>query len=224
MTIGDDGTFMSKLAKSLSPTPSSWSISSNFCTWNGVKCDQAHRVTSIDLSSKSLNGTLPSDLNSLSQLTSLFLQSNSLSGALPSLANLALLQTVSLGQNNFLSVPVGCFKGLTDLQTLSMSFNNDLAPWTFPTDLAESSSLVSLDLGGTNLEGSLPDIFDSLVNLQELRLSYNNLTGDLPKSFSVSGIKNMWLNNQNDMFGFTGSIDVLASMTHAAQVDRKSVV
>jgi len=99
-----------------------------------------------------------------------------------------------------------------------MSINNDLAPWTFPTDLAESSSLVSLDLRSTNLMGSLPDIFDYLVSLQELRLSYNNLTGDLPKSFSRSGIKNMWLNNQNDMFGFTGSINVFASMTQATQL------
>ncbi|CAK8567119.1 unnamed protein product [Lathyrus sativus] len=59
--IVDDGVFMSKLAKSLTPTPSGW-MATTFCSWNGVKCDGFNRVTSINLASKSLNGTLPSDL------------------------------------------------------------------------------------------------------------------------------------------------------------------
>ncbi|KEH15622.1 transmembrane protein, putative [Medicago truncatula] len=36
MVIADDGTFMSKLAKSLSPTPSGWSSNTSFCLWTGV--------------------------------------------------------------------------------------------------------------------------------------------------------------------------------------------
>jgi Leucine-rich repeat (LRR) protein len=66
----------------------------------------------------------------------------------------------------------------------------------------------------------LPDIFNSLVNLQDLNLSFNKLTGELPMSFSGSGIQNLWLNHQNpnNMFGFTGSISVLASMIHLTQV------
>lgn len=215
--IADDGVFMSKLSKSLNPTPSGWS-SSTFCNWTGVKCDDSNRVTSINLASKSLSGTLPSDLNSLSQLTSLSLQSNSLSGALPSLADLSMLVTVFLGSNNFTSITDGCFNGLTSLQKLSISQNINLAPWTIPTELNQSSNIVELDLGETNLVGSLPDIFVPLVSLQDLRLSYNNLTGDLPNSFSGSGIQNLWLNNQHDGFGFTGSIDVLSSMTHLTQV------
>jgi Leucine-rich repeat (LRR) protein len=220
MSMADDGAFMSKLSKSLSPTPSGWSASSSFCTWNGVKCDVTNRVTSIDLAHKSLNGTLPSNLNSLSQLSSLFLNSNSLSGPLPSLANLTMLRTVFLGGNYFSSIPDSCFQGLTSLQELSMAININLAPWTFPTELSQSSNLVSLDLGQTNLVGSLPDIFNPLVSLQDLRLSYNKLTGDLPMSFLGSGIRNLWINNNQNpnMFGFTGSISVLASMIHLTQV------
>ncbi|KAK7306423.1 hypothetical protein VNO77_44362 [Canavalia gladiata] len=214
--IADDGAFMSKLAKALSPTPSDWS-GSTFCQWSGVKCD-SNRVTTISLPSKSLGGKLPPDLNSLSQLTSLSLQNNALSGALPSFANLSMLQTLILDGNNFTSVPDGCFQGLTNLQTLSMTDSINLAPWTIPADLTQSSNLGNLDLGNTNLVGSLPDIFDSLVSLQELRLSYNNLTGGLPKSFGGSAISNLWLNNQKDGYGFSGSIEVLSSMTHLSQV------
>lgn len=183
-----------------------------------MKCDGSNRVTSLNLASKSLTGTLPSDLNSLSQLTTLSLQSNSLTGAFPSLANLTMLQTAFLGSNNFSSIPDGCFVGLTSLQKLSLTENINLKPWKLPTDFTQSSNLVELDLGQTNLIGSLPDIFVPLVSLQNLRLSYNNLTGDLPNSFSGSGIVNLWLNNQNDGSGFTGSIDLLASMSHLAQV------
>ncbi|KAG2406923.1 Receptor-like kinase [Vigna angularis] len=81
-----------------------------------------------------------------------------------------------------------------------------------------STNLVILDLGNTNLIGTLPDVFDSLVSLRELRLSYNNLTGGLPKTFAVSGIQNLWLNNQKDGFGFSGTIEVLASMTRLSRV------
>ncbi|TKY47808.1 Receptor kinase TMK4 [Spatholobus suberectus] len=214
--IGDDGALMSKLAKALSPAPSGWSGSS-FCDWTGVKCS-TNSVTSINLASQKLSGTLPPDLNSLSQLTTLSLQNNALSGALPSFANLSMLQKVFLDGNNFASVPDGCFQGLTSLQTLSMTNNINLAPWTFPTELTQSSNLVQLDLGNTSLVGSLPDVFASFVSLQELRLSYNNLTGGLPKSFAGSAIQNLWLHNQKDGFGFSGSIEVLSLMTHLSQV------
>ncbi|XP_020228132.2 receptor-like kinase TMK4 [Cajanus cajan] len=214
--IAEDGAYMSKLAEALSPTPSGWS-GSNFCEWKGVMCS-TNGVTEINLASMSLSGTLPPDLNSLSQLTTLALENNALSGALPSLANLSMLQTVILDANNFTSIPHGCFKGLTSLQSLSMTSNIHLAPWTIPAELTQSTILANLDLANTNLVGSLPDVFDSFVSLQELSLSYNNLTGVLPKSFAGSGITNLWLNNQKDGSGFSGPIDVLSRMTHLSQV------
>lgn len=214
--IADDAAFMSNLFKALSPTPSGWSGTS-FCEWKGVRCS-ANRVTSINIASQSLSGTLPPDLNTLSQLTSLSLQNNALSGALPSLANLSMLETVFLGGNNFTSIPDGCFQGLTSLQSLSMADSFNLAPWAIPSEFTQSSNLVKLNLGSANLVGTLPDVFDSFVSLQELRLSYNNLTGSLPKTFAGSGIQNLWLNNQKDGFGFSGTIEVLASMTHLSQV------
>ncbi|BAT86640.1 hypothetical protein VIGAN_04431100 [Vigna angularis var. angularis] len=58
-----------QLAKALSPTPSGWSATS-FCQWKGIRCT-TNRLTSINIASQSLSGTLPPDLNSLSQLTSL---------------------------------------------------------------------------------------------------------------------------------------------------------
>ncbi|KAF3455497.1 hypothetical protein FNV43_RR00126 [Rhamnella rubrinervis] len=215
-TIADDASVMSKFLAAISPTPSGWSSTKDYCQWKNVNCDSSKRVTSISLASQSLSGTLPSDLGTLTQLTTLSLQKNSFSGPIPLLANLTFLQDLYLDNNNFSSVPSGFFQGLTSLQTLSLSENSNLQPWSIPTDITQSSSLVSLTAGNANIIGSLPDIFDSFPSLQNVRLSYNNLTGSLPSSFNGSGIQNLWLNNQ--LMGFSGTIDVLSTMSQLYQV------
>ncbi|RYQ82593.1 hypothetical protein Ahy_B10g101176 [Arachis hypogaea] len=139
-------------------------------------------------------------------LTDLYLQENSLSGPLSSLSNLSNLQTTYFGRNNFTSVPSTAFSDFTSLQKLSLFNNPSLSPWPFPTDLTQSSTLSDLDFGSTGITGDLPDIFDSFPSLQNLRLSYNNLTGALLKSLASSSIINLWLNNQQN--GLSGTIEL----------------
>ncbi|KAL3724524.1 hypothetical protein ACJRO7_029664 [Eucalyptus globulus] len=213
---GDDSSAMADLRAGMSPAPSGWSSSTPYCKWDGVNCDSSSRVTAINLASRSLAGTLPADLSSLSRLKTLSLQKNAFSGPVPSLANLASLQEVYLDVNNFTSVPSGAFAGLTSLQTLSLSNNFNLDPWAIPSELNQSTALVTFYAGNANVVGSLPDFFGSFPSLQSLRLSYNNLTGPLPPSFAGSGIQNLWLNNQAQ--GLSGTIDVLSSMPELSQV------
>ncbi|XP_052208187.1 receptor-like kinase TMK4 [Diospyros lotus] len=210
-----DGAVMAKLAASLSPAPSHWT-STDFCSWTGINCDNSNRVTSISLPSKSIAGSLPANLNSLSQLKSLDLQGNRLSGALPSLANLTFLEQVFLDRNQFVSIPADFFAGLSNLQSMSLSDNPTLAPWTIPADLTQSSSLNAFSASNASIVGSIPDIFGSFPNLHNLHLSYNNLTGSLPPSFAGSEISNLWINNQ--MMGLSGTIEVLSFMTQLYQV------
>ncbi|KAJ8755108.1 hypothetical protein K2173_018906 [Erythroxylum novogranatense] len=214
----DDGAVIVKLAKSISPLPPGWSrfASVGFCNWDGINCDSTKQhVISISLTRRNLRGSLPGEISTLSELQSLSVQNNMLSGDIPSFANLTNLQFIFLDFNNFTSVPVGCFQGLTSLQTLSMGNNVNLAPWQLPLDLAASTTLTNLTANEANVFGSIPDIFGSLPSLQNLRLSYNNLTGVLPASMGGSGIQNLWLNNQQ--MGLSGRIDVLASMTQLVQ-------
>ncbi|KAJ6381189.1 hypothetical protein OIU77_029969 [Salix suchowensis] len=217
-TTADDAATILKLASALSPTPKGWSTttSSGYCEWDGVKCDNSNNVISINLATRSLSGILPSGLSTLSKLQSLSLQENKLSGALPSLANLASLREIYIGTNNFTSIPQDCFKGLTSLQTLIMNENINLEPWVISTDLSESSSLASFEASRAKIFGTIPDMFASFPSLQNLRLSYNNLTGGLPLSFANSGIQNLWLNNQE--MGLSGNIEVLSSMEQLSQV------
>ncbi|GAU39502.1 hypothetical protein TSUD_68660 [Trifolium subterraneum] len=213
----DDSAFMLNLLNSLKPPPSGWSSDTQFCKWDDkIKCDSSNRhVTSIDLSSRNLAGTLPSNLNSLTQLTILNLQNNNFSGPLPSLANLSSLTIAYLGNNQFNAVPPAAFSGLTSLQNLSIS-KNDFQPWTFPSELTQSSNLNYLDFDFANINGTLPDIFNNFTSLTELHLAYNNLIGELPNSLATSSIQKLWLNNNK--FGLTGSIAVIANMTQLTQV------
>ncbi|KAJ0627755.1 putative protein kinase RLK-Pelle-LRR-IX family [Helianthus annuus] len=214
-TTGDDAAVMSKLSTTLSSTPSTWTTTSSFCNWDGIQCDNSNRVTSINLPDKSLTGTLPSDLNQLTQLKTLSLPRNHIAGPLPTLANLTLLEQVILESNNFTSIPPDFFSGLTNLQTVRISDNPDLSPWVVPDTLGENSNLQTFEASNANIIGSIPDIFDKFTNLQNLRLSYNNLTGALPPSFGGSQIQNLWLNNQ--VQGLSGNLDVISLMTQISQ-------
>ena len=216
LAAADNTAIMKKLLAAIKPAPNNWSAESSPCLWNGVKCDIPGRIVAIDLAYQSLSGTLPSDLNYLSHLSSLFLNGNSFSGAIPTLAYLALLEEIHLDGNNFTSVPPKCFQGLTSLQILTMSHNLNLLPWSFPSELSESPSLVTLHAVSCNIMGSIPDIFDSFAYLQDLTLSYNNRTGCLLSSLGRSGVANLWLNNQ--LLGLSGTIAVLANMTQLYEV------
>ncbi|KAL3634310.1 Receptor-like kinase tmk4 [Castilleja foliolosa] len=213
----DDSAVMLTLLSSLSPAPSGWAASSPFCNWTQVNCDSTSTfVTSINLNSASLSGSLPPELNQLSQLKSLAVQKNSLSGTLPSFQNMSSLEQIYLDQNDFTSIPNDFILGLPNLVSFSISENTNLGPWQIPLYLTESANLVDFYASNASITGIIPDIFGYFPNLLNLRLSYNNLTGSLPGSFSGSEIRNLWLNNQNQ--GLSGRVDVLGNMTQLEQV------
>ncbi|XP_074357194.1 receptor-like kinase TMK4 isoform X1 [Apium graveolens] len=217
ISSADDSQAMSKLMSSISPSPPGWSSSASYCDWPGINCDESKQhVTAINMASKSLTGSLPTQLSSLSQLKTLAFQNNNLSGSLPSLSNLSSLQQIFLDSNAFTFIPQDFFVGLSSLQTFSISDNGKLSSWVLPDSFKDCVSLVNLSASSASIVGSIPDFFDSFPSLQNLRLSYNNLTGVLPKSFGGSEIQNLWLNNQK--VGLSGTIDVLSDMSQLSQV------
>ncbi|XP_068655564.1 receptor-like kinase TMK4 [Aristolochia californica] len=212
----DDVAVMRKLATLLSPP--GWSAQGDPCkpAWRFVNCEDG-RVVSINLASKGLTGSLPGDLNKLSNLRVLQLQRNAIKGPLPSLAKLSNLQELYLDGNHFTFIPPDFFSGLTSLQSLSLD-DNSFAPWTIPNDLTQSTNLADFSASNASISGSIPSFLGELPNLQSLRLSYNNLTGELPASFASSNIQSLILNNQLSATKLAGSLDVLSSMTQITQV------
>ncbi|GAA0170837.1 hypothetical protein LIER_25016 [Lithospermum erythrorhizon] len=216
ISAADDGDVMAALLKGISPAPPGWDSKKPCCQWTDVKCDSSGNVMQIDISSKSLSGTLPGNINQLSSLQTFAVQRNFLSGQIPSFANMSNMQELDLDFNSFNSLSKDFLLGMPNLQKFSMSNNSNLPAWEIPEYIAESSNLQAFVASSNNIVGSIPDIFDQLPNLQSLRLSYNNLTGPLPPSLASSELQNLWLNNQEK--GLSGTISVLSTMTQLAQV------
>ncbi|XP_062184961.1 receptor protein kinase TMK1-like [Phragmites australis] len=191
--------------------------------WPHVSCDHAGRVDNLDLKNVGLAGRLPASISSLAALNGLSLQGNRLSGPLPSFRGMASLEHVFLNDNAFDSIPADFFAGLTGLLDISLG-NNPLinassGGWTLPDDLASSAQqLQILSLDNCSLAGAIPDFLGAMNSLQNLTLSYNNLTGPIPATFNGSGIQRLWLNNQLGERKLSGTLDVIATMNNLQEL------
>ncbi|KAG7958355.1 hypothetical protein I3843_10G017300 [Carya illinoinensis] len=181
--------------------------------WNYVVC-KGDRVTQIQVQNVGLSGPLPQNLNQLSMLTDLGLQKNRFTGALPSFRGLSNLRNAYLDNNEFDIIPADFFDGLVDLEVLALdNINlNATTGWMFPAQLQESLQLRNLSCMSCNLVGPLPSFLGNLSSLSNLKLSGNNLYGEIPASFSGMNLGILWLNDQNGG-GLTGPIDVVTTMT-----------
>ena len=133
--------------------------------------------------------TIPSEWSTLTNLTTLNFQSNDLEGPIPSWLpnnpNLAFLNL--LGNELEGTIPLNLAM-LTNLKELNLSGNN--LSGTIPNIFGNLSRLRILGLGGksfqfapSKLTGTIPDI-SSLDSLEELNLSWNKLTGNVPVALS----------------------------------------
>ncbi|KAI8523111.1 hypothetical protein RHMOL_Rhmol13G0048900 [Rhododendron molle] len=88
----------------------SWSLNNlkNLCNWTGILCTTTGSVSSINLASTTIYGTLKNfDFTSFPNLTVFDLSNNSLSGSIPpNIGNLSSLQLLDLSNNYFVeSIP-----------------------------------------------------------------------------------------------------------------------
>ena len=132
----------------------------NVCTWYGITCNSAGRVTDIRLSSNNLAGnTIPSSLTQVSFLNHLALYNNNLSGVIPNFLNsFGVLVTLDLGANDFTG-PI-------------------------PANLGAITNLRSLYLDGNQLSGGLPENLTD-INLSLIYVQNNALTGCFPSGYSI---------------------------------------
>jgi hypothetical protein len=160
-------------------------------------------LQTLNLEYNDFTGSIPVELGNLTNLQHLYLShyyySNTynagLTGSIPTeLGNLTNLQTLNLNGNDLSgSIPTE-LGNLSSLQTLDLSYNK--LTGSIPAELGNLSSLQYLYLDGysndvSTLSGSIPTELGNLSNLIELRLSYNQLTGDIPSSFIASNLPSL---------------------------------
>ncbi|XP_011039499.1 PREDICTED: probable LRR receptor-like serine/threonine-protein kinase At1g53440 isoform X2 [Populus euphratica] len=170
-------------------------------------------LTSLRLEDNQLSGYLPPELGKLSKLEELYLNSNNLSGGLPgSFANLRSLVLFRVAGNKLsgkIPLFIAKWTNLTDLYLMGNDFEGELPPeifnmpglqslwisdlnntgFSFPK-FANMTSINYLIMRNCSLGGRIPKyIGDNWTSLMHLDLSFNNLSGRIPRS-----MKNLFLN------------------------------
>ncbi|KAJ0560095.1 putative non-specific serine/threonine protein kinase [Helianthus annuus] len=154
---------------------------------------QFKTLKALVISNCGLTGSLPSWLNSLTQLQLLDLSSNHLTGSIPAkFGDFLSLFYLDLSNNSFSGeIP----KNLTELQSL-ISLEDDLAPdlmnynsrnliWLTLQDYHIRMFPQLLDLSSNVLTGPIWPEFGNLKKLVVLDLKHNNLSGSIPDSLSA---------------------------------------
>ncbi|EOY31495.1 Leucine-rich receptor-like protein kinase family protein [Theobroma cacao] len=150
--------FMSGIVLDPEPALEDWNSSVHVCNWTGVQCNQARdQVVQLDLSGRSLKGTIS-----------------------PALANLSSLAVLDLSKNFFEGHIPGELGSLVQLKQLSLSWN--LLEGNIPSELGFLHQLVYLDLANNGLVGDIPaPLFcNGSYSLQYIDLSNNSLSGRIP--------------------------------------------
>uniref|UniRef100_A0A0D9VI59 non-specific serine/threonine protein kinase n=1 Tax=Leersia perrieri TaxID=77586 RepID=A0A0D9VI59_9ORYZ len=148
--------------------------------WAGVTCSRKHpgRVIGLDLTDRSLTGTISSSLGNLTLLKELNLSLNSFSGELPRLNHLNTLRVLDLMRNSLHGIIPDWVTNCSGLRKLDLSRNSFVGK--IPIKLGLLSNLSVLRLYKNSLTGTIPPVLGTITGLKDLSLDYNHLEGSIP--------------------------------------------
>ncbi|PIN02100.1 Serine/threonine protein kinase [Handroanthus impetiginosus] len=209
--------FMSGITYDPENALESWNSSDiPVCKWSGVGCDMnRNRVVELNLSHKSLRGTISPALFKLSQLRILDLSGNFFEGQIPSdISSLYQLKELSLSSNlldGMIPSEMGFLQKLVYLNLGSNKLAGEIPKSLFCNG---SSSLQYLDLSNNSLSGKIPlENQCGLRDLKYLLLWTNHLVGEVPLALSNSS-KLEWLDLESNLL--TGELpsNILINLPH----------
>ncbi|XP_011069586.1 putative leucine-rich repeat receptor-like serine/threonine-protein kinase At2g24130 [Sesamum indicum] len=209
--------FMSGITSDPGNALATWNSSDvPICKWEGVGCGKnRNRVVEINLSHKSLQGSISPAFFDLSQLEILDLSGNFLEGRIPAeIGSLYQLKELSLSSNLLageIPAEVGFLQRLVYLDLGSNKLSGEIPVSLFCND---SSSLQYVDLSNNSFSGKIP--LESQCELRELKyllLWSNRLVGEIPLALSNSS-KLEWLDLESNLLTGELPAKILSKMPH----------
>ena len=205
-----------------------WSINYNWNTdeayenWYGLATNEEGEVDTLWITNNNLNGSIPDEIEDLTELKALVLSGNSISGSIPStignlsnlnrlsisqcqltggippeIGNLSNLSLVALWQNQLSGDIPDEFWSLPQLEFIYLGNNSNLGG-TLPIDFGGLTTIKHIWIDGTSLQGGIPNSIGSLEQLEVLNLSDNYMDGYLPASIStLSNLTDLNLSGNN---------------------------
>lgn len=158
----------------------SWSTAVPHCQWKGVSCSRRHvgRVTALNLTRKSLSGSISASVGNLTFLHTLDLSHNNLSGQMPHLNNLQKMQVLNLSYNSLDGIIPDTLTNCSNLQQLILRYNNFRS--RIPPQIGLLTNLVYMSMSNNNLSGIIPPTLGNMTSLVILALTTNHLRGRVP--------------------------------------------
>jgi len=176
-------------------------VGTNMGTWYGIALDNNGRVGEIDLGENLLTGTIPPEIDHLTEMTDFYLYDNQLTSTLPAeIGNLTNLLNLDLSFNQLMGAIPPEIGKLTNLEELDLYTNQFTS---MPSEIGNLVNLTKLDLNDNQLSGNIPAEIGNLTNLSQLYLYFNFLTGPIPPTFGkLTNLTELLLNDNQ----LTGSI------------------
>ena len=162
-----------------------WLTDAPLGDWYGVTTDGEGRVIVLDLESNHLVGSIPPEIEHLSELRQLLVPANTLSGKIPpEIGNLTKLEGLML-RNNALSGPIppeiGRLAGMT-----TMGLDRNKLSGEIPAEIGNLTKLTWLDLSANDLSGEVPPEL-ATTRLSILIVGGNLLSGPVPTELPPFG-------------------------------------
>ena len=160
-----------------------WLQSTTVGDWYGVSVTASYNgPTILSLSGNNLVGTIPPEIENLSDLKSLILSKNFLTGYIPSgIFNLVNLLRINLS-DNLLTGTIPPEFGNGDYVAINLGSN--LFTGQIPAELGEAQSLQYLNLSDNQLTGTIPAEIGQLWYLYTLNIANNKIEGVVPQSLT----------------------------------------
>nr|XP_017253707.1 PREDICTED: probable LRR receptor-like serine/threonine-protein kinase At3g47570 [Daucus carota subsp. sativus] len=139
----------------------------------------------LSVANNSFEAGFPTDLSNCVGLKYISMYGNDLEGKLPSeFASWSQLVTLHLGNNHFTGPIPSSIGNISSLRVLDLSSNNLVGG--IPLEIAHHNKLEDLKLGLNNLEGMVPGPLYNISSLHTIDISSNKLAGTLPADLCLT--------------------------------------